>query len=180
MKIFSVDKKTGYCSHNSPVFIYEKKRNKLFYYHHGNKKGRFFFNLPKGEYFTNNNIEKLIEPVTVELPILPPAEKSKTLPSKVKVQFLENPNKASILVDKHKVFVDPKILKLSLPSIIFVLFHEIGHYYYKTEEYCDLFAVREMLKRGFNPSQCGIAIDEALSDKSRNRKICIIEKMRKL
>jgi hypothetical protein len=134
MQFFSVDKKTGYCSHDSPVLIFEKKRNKLFYYHRGNLKGRFFFNLPKGEYFTNNRIEKCIEPIPVELPILPPPEKNKQLPNKVKVQFLENPNKASILVDKHKIFVDHKIMKLSLPSIIFVLFHEIGHYYYIDEK----------------------------------------------
>ena len=172
--------KTGFCSNNSPVLIFEKKRNKLFYYHDGNQNGRFFFNLPKGEYYTTNDIEKCGEPIPVNLPILPPPEKRLSLPKKVKVSFLENPNKASILVDKHKIFVDHKIMKLPLPSIIFVLFHEIGHYYYKDEKKCDLFAVREMLKRGFNPSQCGMAIDRALSDKSIDRKLCIIEKMKKL
>ena len=180
MRQFRVLVKTGYCSKDSPVLIYEKKRKKLFYYHKGNENGRFFFNLPKGEYYTSNNIERCGEPIPVNLPKLPPPEKQKTLPKKVNVSFLENPNKASILVDKHKIFVDPKIMKLPLPSIVFVLFHEIGHYYYKDEKKCDLFAVREMLKRGFNPSQCGIAIDEALSDKSLERKICIIDKMRKL
>lgn len=180
MQKFSVDKKTGFCSFNSPVLIFEQKRKRPFYFHKGNENGRFYFNLPKGNYFTENRIEKLNVPVPVQLPELPPFEKNKPLPKKVKVNFLENPNKASILVDKHKMYVDPKILKLPLPAIHFVLFHEIGHYYYQDEKNCDLFAVREMLKMGFNPSQCGVAIDNALSDKSTDRKMCIIQKMRKL
>jgi hypothetical protein len=180
MQAFVVDKKTGFCSHNSPVLIFEQKRKRVFYFHNGNPNGKFYFNLPKGKYFTENKIEKMSFPIPVELPILPAAEKNKQLPKKVTVNFIENPYKASILVDQHKIFVDHKIMKLPLPSIFFVMFHEIGHYYYKDEKKCDLFAVREMLKRGFNPSQCGIAIDQALSEKSRDRKICIIEKMKLL
>jgi hypothetical protein len=177
---FSVNKKTGFCTYESPVLIFEQKRNRPFYFHRGNDKGAFYFNLPKGNYYTENKIKPLSIPVPVALPQLPPPEKNKLLPKKVQVNFLENPNKASILVDKHKIYVDPKIMKLPIPAIFFVLFHEIGHYYYIDEKKCDLFAVREMLKRGFNPSQCGIAIDQALSNKSIDRKMCVIEKMKLL
>jgi hypothetical protein len=60
------------------------------------------------------------------------------------------------------------------------MFHELGHYFYSDEKKCDLFAAIQMMKRGFNPSQCGIAIDSALSAKSFDRKFCLINKMRKL
>ena len=181
MRNFSVKTKTGFiCYDRKEILIYEAKRKRPFYFHGGNKNGNFYFNLPKGDYFTFNSIEKLKKPVFVSLPKLPKPEKNNNLPQKVKVYFLENPNKASIITGLNKIQIDPKILNLSLPSIVFVLFHELGHYFYKDEKKCDLFAAVQMLKRGFNPSQCGIAIDSALSDSSFDRKQCLIDKMIKL
>ena len=180
MKIH-VHKKSGFkCTDRQPVKIYELKRGQLFYFHSGNSNGEFYFNLPKGKYYTSNKIEVLKFPVSVNLPKLPAPEKINSLPKKVKVYFLENPHKASIITDLNEIKVDPKILKLSIPTIVFVMFHELGHYFYYDEKKCDLFAAVQMLKRGFNPSQCGIAIDNALSSKSFDRKYCLINKMRKL
>jgi hypothetical protein len=181
MREFSVKSKTGFCCvDNKPVRIYESKRSKLFYLHSGNPKGNFYFNLPKGNYFTMNEIKPLKKPVFVSIPKLPKKEKKQSLPDSIKVYYLENPNKASIITSINTIQVDPKILKLSLPSIVFVLFHELGHYFYKDEKKCDLFAAVQMLKRGFNPSQCGIAIDSSLSDLSFERKLCLINKMKNL
>ena len=52
----------------------------------------------------------------------------------------------------------------------FVMFHELGHYYYKTESHCDLFASYHMLKQGFNPSQLYFSVNGCLSDNSIDRK----------
>lgn len=176
-----VHKKCGFrCVDREPVLIYETKRNKIFYLHTGNQNGNFYFNLPKGKFYTFNKIEVLKNPIPVNLPKLPAPEKNNTLPKKVKVYFLENPHKASIITSINEIKVDPKILNLTLPTIVFIMFHELGHYFYSDEKKCDLFAAVQMMKRGFNPSQCGIAIDNALSEKSFDRKFCLINKMRKL
>ena len=181
MREIHVHKKCGFrCIDKQPVRIYESKRGKIFYFHTGNPKGEFYFNLPKGKYFSANQLEVLKNPIPVNLPKLPAPEKNNTLPKKVKVYFLENPHKASIITANNEIKVDPKILNLTLPTIVFIMFHELGHYFYSDEKKCDLFAAVQMIKRGFNPSQCGIAIDNALSSKSFDRKYCLINKMRKL
>ena len=47
----------------------------------------------------------------------------------------------------------------------------------KTEKYCDLYAVREMLKLGYNPSQIGRAQIFALSHHNTNRKNYLVKKI---
>mgnify|MGYP003346752442 FL=1 len=67
--------------------------------------------------------------------------------------------------------------------MVFVLFHENGHFFYggekhgtkayfDNEHYCDCYAAKKMLERGFNPSQCLFAVEMCLSeeDSSRDRK----------
>ena len=59
---------------------------------------------------------------------------------------------------------------LDCPEFIhdFVLFHEIGHIHYRTEQYCDLYAMKCMLEKGWNPSQVYIA-KKIISDKDRQK-----------
>ena len=172
-------RKTGFKSQNSPIYIYDAKRRKLFYSHTGNANGEFFFNLPRGEFLTENKLIALKEPLPVSLPKLPRPEKENVFPRSVKIKIEKNPNKASIWIDSHSIQVDPQIFKRTLPEIVFILFHEAGHYLYKDESKCDLYAVHEMLKRGYNPSQCYFAIHNALGDytSSLERKECIHKKL---
>ena len=175
MNRVTVTEPTGFKSETSPVFIFEEKRGLPFYVHKGNKSGgHFYFNLPKGNYLTENNLVKLKEPIPCYLPLLPKPEKKGKFPKKAKVEVVINPNKASILIGSHEIFVDEQIAKKPLPVIYYILFHEAGHYLYHDEEKCDTFAIRMMLKRGFNPAQCFQAINEALGDfpKSVKRKVC--------
>jgi hypothetical protein len=66
-----------------------------------------------------------------------------------------NPNKASIYPRLHKVIADKNLFdKLPRPCVKFILFHELGHYFYKDEPLADLFAVVCMLQNGFNYSDC--------------------------
>jgi hypothetical protein len=179
MRKIVVGKKSGFVAQNSPVIIYDH-RKKIFYSHLGNSNGLFYFNLPKGVYYTNNSLGWLKEPLKDNLPQLPKREKFIPIPKQfkdLKIRIGRNPNKASISVYTNKILVDDKILSLPLPNIIFVLFHEIGHFYFHSEKSCDLYAARQMLKLGFNPSQCGTAIIGTLSEHAENRKQCLIEKL---
>jgi hypothetical protein len=74
------------------------------------------------------------------------------------------------------------------------MFHENGHCFYGGEKdknsqryedlefYCDAYACKNMLKRGFNPSQCLYAIELCLSENltARNRKDRIFEWLKKV
>lgn len=44
-------------------------------------------------------------------------------------------------------------LKLPILWQDFIILHEIGHHYYKTEEYCDLYALKNYIDNYGNPSQ---------------------------
>lgn len=139
--------------------------------------GGLFFNLPVGDYLTANNlIESFF--VNYELPKLPKHEKRNNGVGKFKVNIKNNPNKASIFVATGKIYIDPEIMKQNKYVWVFILLHELGHYFYFTEKYCDLFAAREMLKNGYNPSQVARAIDEGLSDRSDHRKKHLIDKVK--
>jgi hypothetical protein len=53
----------------------------------------------------------------------------------------------------------------------------MGHSKYKTEKYADLFAANEMLKKGYNPSQIGVAPIDSLSEMQYERKRFIVNNL---
>lgn len=59
---------------------------------------------------------------------------------------------AIIYTDLGLIVTGTKFLELSIPMRIFVLLHEKGHFKYATEQYCDLYAFKEFVKMGYNPS----------------------------
>jgi len=50
----------------------------------------------------------------------------------------------------------------------FILLHELGHRQYKTETYCDQFALKKFLECGYNPSQAVIALTRILRNTPEN------------
>ena len=50
----------------------------------------------------------------------------------------------------------------------FILLHEIGHFYYSTEWKCDLYALMQFLKKGYNQSQAYIALEKVLNHTPEN------------
>ena len=85
MKHFSCKHKTGFCSSDSLIKIFDET-NKPFYVY-PNKNGIIYFNLPKGAYTTENNLTKLEKPVFYKLPILPQRSVNRKLPKKFKIVF---------------------------------------------------------------------------------------------
>jgi hypothetical protein len=72
--------------------------------------------------------------------------------SKVSIDNLST-SPARIAVDKNLVILNPKFFKYPVEIRFFILLHELGHYFYKTEWKCDQYAAHHFLKMGLNPSQ---------------------------
>lgn len=128
----------------------------------------FTFTLPAGTYSLHGDAVLLrkMKPrkgATVGAPRLP-------LPPRVSLVWCDNPHKCSIDLRTGRIFADRSLAELPQFALVYILFHEIGHYFYQDEERCDEFAAREMHRRGYNPSQIHLAAQFTLSHHSEHRK----------
>lgn len=150
MRKIEVNKPTGFIGNNE-VLIYDNKGRKFYSFQ---TNGEFKFNLPVGVYFSNSQFRQADKMHTYEFQRSRKRENyNYKEPEKVKVVFATNPNKASIFLKLHRIVIDPSFLKYPSYVVEYLISHEIGHYYYTTEEFCDEFAQERMLKKGFNKSQ---------------------------
>lgn len=76
---------------------------------------------------------------------------------------------ARIDVSKGEIQLSDEFYKLPLQIQYFIKWHEIGHFYYNTEKFADLFALYQFLKHGYNESNAFYAIDKVLSDTPENK-----------
>lgn len=132
------------------------------------------FNLPAGLYSSNLPLTKC-NPIKYDLPTLP--KPNKISPQRKFKHFFEtNPNKCTVDISTGKIVWDKDFYNsLSRSEIAFIKMHEKGHYYYRgegqqSEINCDIFAARQMLIRGFNPSQIAIAHNNSLSKRPEAQK----------
>lgn len=163
---FRVNKITGFHA-IAPVSIYDKKGREFYIKNESSLPDvGVFFNLPRGEYLTDNKLRELPIPVRYDCPPLPDFEKVRKVP-KIKIIIKPNPHKCSVYYNTGKIIIDPTFANQALPKLKHILYHEIGHFRYKTEYKCDMFSCREMLKNGFNPSQCiKVMLHNLSSDKA--------------
>jgi hypothetical protein len=170
--LIKINKKEGFfCPSDVIIFTPDG----LVFYEKKNLGEGIYFNLPKGEYITECKLNK-IGFINYSLPKLPPKQKQNKI-GKFKINVSENPNKASIYINSGKIIIDKNIVNKNKYVWVFILLHELGHYFYFNEHYCDLFASRIMLKNGYNPSQIASAIDEGLSSNSNHRKLTLFKKV---
>lgn len=163
------------CSDEEIEIFSTEPRTKPFYYKSNEAGEKVYFNLPKGKYETENNLLRAPK-VIYELPELPEPERNLKAPkTPLRVIVSENPNKCSVDKKKGLIIIDRTLLSDPLPYLHFILFHEIGHYEYKTEYKCDLFSAVEMIKQGYNPSQVLTAQQVSLSDRQIERKTIMID-----
>lgn len=139
--------------------------------------GDFTFTLPAGTYTLSNGS------MVGRLRGNPPAMPSRLrfpLPKKITMRVSANGSKCSIDLVRGIIYIDPSLLALPSYCLTFVLFHEIGHYFFKGaplfpkgEQECDRFAAEQMLARGFNPSQIADASRRTLSARNAERVQCV-------
>lgn len=138
------------------------------------KNGTIRFNLPKGEYDIKTPVKMLSSPIKYKVKSERKRENYFYIApeNKVTVVYGENPNKASIRPMEGRILIDRKY-RDEYPSFVhkYLLYHEIGHYHYNTEAYCDEYARDRMLEEGYNISQVVEASRMTLSrDNDRFRK----------
>ena len=149
-----VDKPTMLCVDDAlPVSVFDADTGVLFYKSPSNFKGHF--SLPKGTYTSTQPLKKSRR--KRKLPLLPKQERNIPRPKKWVIFFDKNPAKCSIKLESGEILFDTELWqKLNKVERLFVLLHEYGHYYYKTERFCDLFAKHHLLKLGYNKSQIAV------------------------
>lgn len=150
---FSVKEKTGFVCAEKVLSIFDK--NGLPFYERKNNSTLMKFNLPKGNYFSENVIYKLEKPVVYLVPPVPHPEKNVEMRD-LKIEVLPEQmigGKARIDTLTGSVQLSEEIFSLPRPVWQKIFFHEIGHHLYYTEKYCDHFADLCLLKLGYNPLQ---------------------------
>ena len=58
--------------------------------------------------------------------------------------------------------------KFPFPVRLFILLHEIGHFYYSDETNCDLFAAKTFVKMGYNNSTAYYSLSKVLHPSEKN------------
>lgn len=180
MKQISVDETSSFKS-VSPLIEILDNRGLPFYFFKNEEGKEIIFNLPSGNYFINGGSVFLNgSPLIYVCPPLPKPEKKIDIVEHLEIEVAENPNKASIDIKTGHVIIDRKFFNNEIPFVHFILFHELGHFYYSTEYKCDLFSANKMLKLGFNPSQCFYANSICLSDRQEERKKILFNYLKKI
>ena len=160
--------------------ILDEKKNP--FYWHTNKERDITFNLPPGEYYTKDPIEKLptFRPYGNEKY---PSFRFTNFLSLLKIVPYKNKNKASISLERKLIIVDPKFYYHKYkPLKTFTLCHECFHYFFHSktkqqkenrfihqyiEKQCDRAARDFMLANGWNPTQVSLAINLLLKGQDR-------------
>lgn len=125
------------------------------------------FNLPTGNYAIFGVYKVLPFRLLTKIN-LPQPEKIIKYKGIKKIALKDNPNKCSIDISSGAIYFDRDFFNtLSLLEFRFVMFHELGHYFYKTEEKADKYACFMMLQIGYNASQIFGATKKTLIDKNR-------------
>lgn len=147
--------------------------NGLLYAEKPLNKGPFKFNLPiENTYIFDAGSIKLIDvkPLkkvqkTIELPT----------PDRNKTEFIrdifydnDRTSPASINTDEKIILVNKKFFSYPIEVRMFILLHEVGHFFYTEEYKCDTFAAYHFLDIGFNPSQAFESLAGVLHENKRN------------
>lgn len=157
------------------VFRLRDNKGKLYFERNlDGKTPRIKFNVPnEGVYYTDNEIE-VLKQVDIEIP-----ELSFTLPKYERDRIkdfviIDNPNlhntPARVFTFDGVIEKGSRFNSYTKPMRVFFLLHEVGHFYYKTEEYCDLFALVHFLQMGYNMSTAMYCLTKVLRKNDQNVK----------
>lgn len=173
--LLEIDTLSGFNCADEEILIYTvNPRLKPFYFKKNPYCEKVIFNLPIGIYETENAVSR-VKPLVYYPPKLPQPERRTIPPKKLTIFVGENPNKCSINRHNGKILIDDRLTFMPLPFIHFILFHELGHYFYKSEYKADIYAAAEMLNIGYNPTQVMYAQYLMLSDHQRRRKAILLK-----
>lgn len=129
---------------------------------------RIKFNVPLPGVYEGNvpfDVVKLtpIQIPVLSLPVLPPATRNRWKGDDIEVQF--NPQLETIarnFTDVGIIEVGPRYEALIQPIKYFILLHEQGHFFYDDEFNCDLYALVNFIREGYNVSTAYYTLEKYL------------------
>lgn len=174
--IFKPNKNKSYYSSDSPIIIKCANTGRIVYFKPNIKGVTCYFNIPfTGMVYTKNKInecgKKKFSKLTPEIVLKKyPKEQLIKVPDKApKIFYADNINKGTIYPFMHKIKIDKELKeKAPFAAVKFIVFHELGHYFYKTEKYCDLFACACLYKLGYNTHDCLFVLGHILNKTEKN------------
>ncbi len=170
-------KKTTFYTPDKHLKIYDF-RGVIFYDSKWVKNFKGYLTLPKGTFNTENKMFTVFKEKNNYEIKLPKRERDlKHDFSKFRIKFESNPNKCTIFHKKNLIVYDTSFKKAPWFQLVFILMHEKGHNYYKSEDLADLYAVRAMLRKGYTPIQICLAPLLTLSGEAYNRKKHVVSQM---
>ena len=155
------------------LFKLWNSKKELYYFRYlDGKTPRIRFNIPdKDEYYSDSSFE-VVKKVGIELPVSYPALPTPERDRMKDVDIVFNPTltgtPARIYSQTGTIEVSPKFLTYPPPIRFFLLLHEQGHFLYKTESYCDLWALVNFLRAGYNQSTGFYSLSTILSRTPEN------------
>lgn len=133
---------------------------------------RIRFNVvDSGQYETNHSF-KIVRTSRIYTPTylsgLPAPDRNRYKNVEVALNTELEGTPARIFTDTGAIEVDNKFLSYPLPFQKFLLYHELAHLFYSSEENCDLFALVAMLRLGYNRSMSFYTMSNCLSRSVEN------------
>lgn len=155
------------------LFELTGENNGLYYFRHlppGTP--RIKFNIVDPDTYTANVPFEVVKTTAVETPAkypeLPPAERARYQP----VKFVYNPDltgtPARIYSAIGLIEHGPEYYKYPNPIRLFIDLHEEGHLFYATEEFCDVWALVNYLRMGYNRSMAYYTLYHILGKSEQN------------
>jgi hypothetical protein len=136
---------------------------------------RIKFNVVIGGDFLTNVPCKVVKVVPIEIPELdielPPFERDRAKDVDV-ISIVKNMDldgtPARIHTGSGVIELGRSLYNYTKPMRIFFILHELGHFYYSTEKYCDLFALVFFLRMGYNMSTAMYCLTKVLRHNPQN------------
>lgn len=133
---------------------------------------RIKVNIPDEGTYTGNIPFQVYKKADIELPdtwpILPPAQRDRVKPLRVVYNADLQGTPLRVFTDTGIVEAAPVFYSFPLPIQKFLLEHERGHLFYRDEEKCDLFALVNYMRMGYNASMGFYALSNILSVSAQN------------
>jgi len=143
---------------------------------------RIKFNVPDPGCYEPDAPIEVVKAVDIEIPtnypVLPPANRDRLKP----VSYYYNPEMDKETMTPIRIYTEPgvieygdKFLSYISPIQKFLTLHEYGHFFYIEEENCDLYALVNFCRSGYNQSTALYALSHILGRSKEN-----IERIRSL
>ena len=152
--------------------LYNKKGELYFERYLNGNTPRIKFNIVHADDYYSNvpfSVVKITDIVKPEIDIdLPPYERDRIKDFTITDNFSIGDTPARIFTHNGVIERGKKFYTFPKPMRVFFLLHEIGHFFYKTEEYCDLFALVHFVRMGYNPSTAVLCMTRGLKRSKQN------------